>query len=470
MGGRLKGREGRPAGRRYGRQGPPAPPADPQAGPAGRGPAAASAAAAAGPAASVGRPAFERFFSTAAAGMTRSVIRELLKFANRPGLISFAGGLPHPGTFPARELAQICSELLEYHPNLALQYGTTEGLSSLRELLLAFLRAQGLEVSQEELIVSSASQQSLDLLGKVLLDPGDRVVMENPSYIGAIGAFRSYGARFLAVEMDGQGLRTGVLARELARLREAGERPPKFIYTVPDFQNPTGITMSEPRRRELLEIAGEHDLLIVEDVPYRWIRFRGEAPPMIATLERRQAGGPAEGLRRVISVFTFSKILAPGLRLGWITADARLIDRLVQAKQATDLCTAAFTQMLAEQFIRRGLMAARIEMTADLYRQKMEVMRESLEEMMPKVPGLSWTAPEGGMFLWITLPPEMDAEQMLPEALRRDVAYVAGSAFYLDGGGRNTMRLNFSFPSREEIREGIGRLAGLIRARLGGAG
>jgi 2-aminoadipate transaminase len=459
MSSRLHGRaEARPGNRAPATPGRKPPDGEPAAGagaPDGRAPA--------------GAQGFDRFFSTAAAGMTRSVIRELLKFANRPELISFAGGLPHPGTFPARELAQICAELLEYHPNLALQYGTTEGLTALRELLRDFLRGQGLELGQEELIVSSASQQSLDLLGKILLDPGDRVVVENPSYLGAISAFRSYGARFLTVEMDEQGLLTGELARELAGLRRAGQPMPKFLYTVPDFQNPTGITLSAQRRRELLDVAGEHDLLIVEDVPYRWIRFRGEAPPMIAALERER-NPRADALRRVISVYTFSKILAPGLRLGWITADARIVDRLVQAKQATDLCTAAFTQMLAEQFIRRGLLSARIRATAELYGRKMEVMRESLEEMMPKAPGLCWTVPEGGMFLWLVLPPALDAEEMFAEALQRNVAYVIGSAFHANGGGRNTMRLNFSYPSREEIREGISRLAGLVRSRLEAGG
>jgi 2-aminoadipate transaminase len=425
-------------------------------------------------------------FSIAARRMSRSVIRELLKLTARPDIISFAGGLPNPGAFPARELKEICSRILEERPQVTLQYSATEGLTSFRDLLIELLSAQGLRVRREQLIVTTASQQSLDLLGKIFIDRNDVVAVENPSYLGALSAFRSYGARFLPIDMDSRGMRTELLHRQLRELKKSAgsgleyyQNMPKFIYTIPDFQNPSGITMSEQRRLELLNIADEFDLLIVEDVPYRWLRYRGEDLPMIGALEARRGGGSRHGdgkrgqgtagKRRVISMFTFSKILSPGMRLGWICAEDSIIDKMVQAKQATDLCTSAFSQRIAEEFIRNGLLEQRIKANIGLYRPKLECMLAALEEHMPRIPSLSWVAPEGGMFLWIVLPDYMDADEMLEEAIERKVAYVVGSAFHPGGGGSNTMRLNFSYSGEEDIREGIRRLAGLVRSRQRGA-
>jgi 2-aminoadipate transaminase len=407
--------------------------------------------------------------------MSRSVIRELLKLANKPGLISFAGGLPFPGTFPDRELASICERILGDNAQVALQYSATEGLASFRDLLVELVNERGLSACREELIVTTASQQSLDLVGKIFIDRGDIVVTENPSYLGAISAFKAYGVRFLPVDIDEEGMKTEQLRGQLAELSAvAGSGPeyyqnmPKFIYTVPDFQNPSGVTMSLHRRQELLDIAAEYDLLIVEDVPYRWLRYRGEDVPMIASLERGRRGETAPGgiPSRVLSLFTFSKILAPGVRLGWIIADASIIDKLVQAKQATDLCTSAFSQRIAEEFIRAGLLERRIAANIEIYRRRLEVMLAALEEHMPRAEGLSWAIPEGGMFLWIRLPEDIDADEMFKEAIERNVAYVIGSAFHPNGGGHNTLRLNFSYPSEEEIRKGIRRLAGLVVSRL----
>jgi 2-aminoadipate transaminase len=406
-------------------------------------------------------------FSIAAKRMSRSVIRELLKLTSRPKLISLAGGLPYPGSFPAEGIREICSRILTRSPEVALQYSATEGLPELRDLLVGFLARNGLEVGREELIVTSASQQSLDLVGKIFLDRGDTVLTENPSYLGALSAFRSYGVRFLPVEMDGEGLRTSLLARELRELESSAgvgeeyfQNMPKFLYTIPDFQNPTGVTMSLARRRELLEVAAEYDLLIVEDVPYKWLRFAGEDLPMLSALERR----PADGGRRVIGLYTFSKILSPGMRLGWVTADPAVIDKFVQAKQAVDLCTSSLSQAIAAEFLKSGEMEGAIRRNRQAYARKAGAMLEALEAHMPQLPGLCWTRPQGGMFLWLTLPESMDADRMFKEALEADVAYVVGSAFYPNGGGHNSMRLNFSFPSEEEIREGIRRLSGLIRS------
>ncbi len=404
-------------------------------------------------------------FSIAAKRMSRSVIRELLKLTNRPGLISLAGGLPYPDGFPVEGIREVCDRILSQSPQVALQYGATEGLPELRDLLVGFLARNGLEVARDELIVTSASQQSLDLVAKIFLDRGDTVIIENPSYLGALSAFRSYGASFLPVETDEQGLRTDDLARVLKELKaiagsgeEYLQNMPKFLYTIPDFQNPTGITMSLARRRELLEVAAEYDLLIVEDVPYKWLRFAGEDLPMLSALERKGDGG-----RRVISLYTFSKILSPGMRLGWVTADPAVIDKFVQAKQAVDLCTSSLSQAIAAEFLKSGELEAGIRRNCQAYARKARAMLQALEEKMPRLPGLCWTVPEGGMFLWLILPESMDADHMFKEALEANVAYVVGSAFYPNGGGHNSMRLNFSFPSEEQIREGIGRLAGLIR-------
>jgi 2-aminoadipate transaminase len=407
-------------------------------------------------------------FSIAAKRMSRSIIRELLKLTSKPGLISFAGGLPFAGGFAAGEIRDICARVLQDSPQVALQYSATEGLPELRDLLVSFLAQHGLRVGREELVVTSASQQSLDLVGKIFLERGDTVVTENPSYLGAVSAFRSYGVRFLPIDMDDEGLRTGSLRRELKELKatagsgeEYYQNMPKFLYTVPDFQNPTGITMSLRRRRELLEVAEEFDLLIVEDVPYKWLRFAGEDLPTLGGLERC---APDAG-RRVIGLYTFSKILSPGLRLGWVTADPQIIDKLVQAKQAVDLCSSSLAQCIAVEFLKSGKLQRAIEASREAYAAKAKLMLEALERHMPRTPGLRWVVPQGGMFLWITLPETMDADEMFREALQRDVAYVVGSAFYPNGGGHNTMRLNFSYPSEEEIREGIRRLAGLIGSR-----
>ena len=413
-------------------------------------------------------------FSISAKRMSRSIIRELLKLANKPGLISFAGGLPYPGAFPNREIADICGQILIDSPNIVLQYGATEGVPSFRELLVSFLAERGLHIQKEELIITTASQQSLDLVGKIFIDRGDIVITENPSYLGAIGAFKTYGVRFLPIDMDKDGILTSQLHKELKELKKiAGsgqeyyQNMPKFIYTIPDFQNPTGITMSLQRRKELLEIAEDYDLLIIEDVPYKWLRFSGDDQPLVASLEVDRS--PSSGERRVVNLFTFSKILSPGIRLGWITANYSIIDKFVQAKQATDLCTSPLTQRIAEEFMRRKSLDSRIAGNIEIYRKKLQVMLESLDKSMPRVPGLHWVVPEGGMFLWIILPEGMDTDEMFKEAVERNVAYVVGSAFFPNGGGHTTMRLNFSFPSEKEIREGIGRLSGLIKSRIRGA-
>jgi 2-aminoadipate transaminase len=404
-------------------------------------------------------------FSRLSRRVRRDEIGESLKLSGQADLISFSGGWPHPDLFPVQELQEICRDLLRDSAASCLQYCPAEGSTELRGELLRLTAGLGLQARDEELLVTSGSQQALDLLARVFLDPGDLVVTENPSFVSAIVAFRAAGARFLPVAMDDEGLRPEELAAALAGLAKAGggaglrgRRLPKFLYTIPDFQNPTGITLAAERRARLLELAERFDLLIVEDVPYRWLRFRGEQPPLL---------GAADRSGRVLSVFSFSKIIAPGLRVAWVVGHGSIIARLVQAKQAADLCTSSFNQAMAGEFLRRGLLEPAVQRSTDRYRRNLGALQEALREHLSALPGVSWVEPQGGIFLWLTLPPAVDCGELLAEAVRQGVAFVPGSCFFPDGGGGNTLRLSFSYVCGPAIREGVRRLAQVIRGRGG---
>ncbi len=397
-------------------------------------------------------------FSTNARNMKKSVIRELLKLTRRPDVISFAGGLPDPNAFPVDDVATITVDVLKRDGALALQYSPTEGDPKLKDELIAHHeREDGIKLSPENILITVASQQGLDLTAKVFIDPGDPVIVGLPTYIGGLGAFRGYGANLIGVPLDDSGMRMDLLERELEKLGRKRQKP-KFIYVVPDFQNPAGITMTEERRLRLIDLARQFDVLIVEDSPYKELRFEGEATASIFTLD---------GDGQVIGLHTFSKILFPGMRLGWMIADEAVIQKLVTAKQSTDLCTPAFTQAIVAEFAARGLLAKVIENVKGIYREKRELMLASLDEYMPDLPGLSWTRPDGGLFLWVRLPEHIDADELFYEAIEKNVAFVVGSAFHCDGSGSNTMRLNFSFPTKEDIVEGVKRLAKVIENHEG---
>ena len=395
------------------------------------------------------------FYSASARVMSRSLIRELLKLTRTKNIISFAGGLPDPSTFPVEELKAITLVVLEREPQLALQYGPTEGDARLRDELVRWMAKDGITVTRDQILITIGSQQGLDIVGRVFLDPGDVVIVERPSYMAALQVFRSYRAEMVGVEQDDDGLRPELLEETLARLARSGKRV-KLLYVVPDFQNPSGVTMSASRRQAVLDLARAHHLLVVEDSPYRELRFEGTAPPPLAALDR-------DG--RVIYLSTFSKTLCPGMRIAWIAARDEIIQRFVTAKQGMDLCCPAFTQALAAEFCARGHLPERIPRITALYRRKRDVMLGALAREMPD--GVTWTHPAGGLFLWLRLPEGMDAEQLLRPAVEEEgVAYVVGSGFHADGGGKNTLRLNFSFPSEANIDEGIRRLARLVRRRL----
>jgi len=396
-------------------------------------------------------------FSQRVSGAKRSAIRELLKLTEQPDIISFGGGLPAPESFPHKELAEIAyRELMDNYANV-LQYGTTEGSRTLRDAFVKWLRPQGIDVTREQLLVTAASQQGLDLLCKAFFDPGDVMFCGLPTYLGAVQAFSLFQVDKIGVRLEDDGMSIEDLEKKIAEAKAAGKRM-KGIYVIPDFQNPTGITISLEKRRRILEIAKREDLLIFEDNPYGHLRFAGEEIPSIYSMD-------TEG--RVIMLFTFSKVLSAGLRLAiMITPDPDLMDALVRTKQATDLCTSKLTQHLAARYMIDYGLDQHLEEIRPIYREKRNAMINALEKYMPKDEGIRWTRPDGGLFIWVWLPEGVDTQEMLPQAVENNVAYVPGSAAYVDGAGHNTMRLAFSSSSPEQIVEGIRRLSEVVKAEI----
>lgn len=398
----------------------------------------------------------QKFISKRATGTKRSVIRELLKLAERPDIISLAGGLPDPETFPHDELAEIAADELRSNYRNVLQYGLTEGSMTLRRVMLDWLRLQGVDVSVEQMVVTTASQQGLDLLAKAFIDPGDVVFCGLPTYLGAIQAFTLFQADKIGIPLEEDGMDLDVFEQRVGEARQMGKTL-KAVYVIPDFQNPTGITMSLAKRRRLLEIARREELLVFEDNPYGQLRFAGEPIPSLKSLD-------ADG--RVILLLTLSKVLSAGLRLAILVARSDLIDVLVQVKQPTDVCTSKLTQHLAARYFLDYDIEDHLRVLRQSYCRKREAMITALETYMPKEEGIHWTRPEGGFFLWVSLPEGMDTEEMFARALEHKVAYVIGNAFYVDGGGKNTMRLSYSVNTEAEIEEGIKRLSGVVREEL----
>lgn len=396
----------------------------------------------------------DSFFSTNIKGMKRSAIREILKLTQQPEIISFAGGLPDPTLFPSEELAEVTAEVLKNESTLALQYGTTEGDAILRKLLVERYQKEGVNIQEKNLIITTASQQGLDLTAKIFINPNDTIICGLPSYLGALSAFRSYQANLEGVELDEHGMSSERLEQKIIELQKKGVHP-KFIYTIPDFQNPTGISMPEWRRLEIIAIAEKYNIIILEDAPYREVRFAGEVQRTMLELDKSG---------RVIQLGTFSKIFVPGFRIGWVVADEAIIDKFVIAKQATDLCTPAFVQRISARYIEKGYLDKSLAIVIKAYKQKQEHFLMCLEKYMPKE--VKWTKPEGGLFLFVTLPEYIDATEFFKTAIEQKVAYVPGSAFYCDGKGHNTMRLNFSYMNLEKNEEGIKRLAKAISIEI----
>jgi 2-aminoadipate transaminase len=393
-----------------------------------------------------------------------SAIRELLKITQRPEVISFAGGLPAPEVFPTERFREACVKVLNTQGRQALQYGATEGYEPLREMIASHTARYGVKAKPENVLITSGSQQALDLIAKLLINPGDRILVEAPTYLGALQAFSVFGAEYICVPSDNDGLRT-------EHLEESLRLGPKFMYVLPNFQNPGGTTLAEGRRHELVLLAERYGIPIIEDDPYGQLRYEGDHLTPLITLDRQNiSGDDGYSTGNVLYLSTFSKTLSPGLRLGWIVAPPEVIAKLVQIKQGADLHTSTFTQMVAYEVARDNFLDEHIKLIRKVYGERRDVMLEALEEYFP--PEVSWTRPQGGLFLWVTLPEGMDAHRLFEAALKENVAFVAGDSFYAANGyadeGRRHFRLNFSNAQPEQIREGIRRLSVAIRNQHSG--
>ncbi|HSZ61809.1 MAG TPA: PLP-dependent aminotransferase family protein [Terriglobales bacterium] len=408
-------------------------------------------------------------------GITSSQIRELLKFTQKPGMISFGGGLPAPDVFPVQRFEEACHKVLHEQSATALQYGETEGYRPLRELIANGMASDGVLAKVENVLITSGSQQALDLIGKLFINSGDRVLVEAPTYLGALQAFNIYGSQYVSVPSDENGLRTDLLDEPL-------RSNPKFIYVLPNFQNPAGTTLSEARRHELLLQADRYGIPILEDDPYGQLRYEGNHLPPLIALDRknfRHDDGYSEG--NVIYLSTFSKTLAPGLRVGWIVAPPEIISKLTQLKQGADLHTSTFNQFVAYEVARDGFLEQHVQLIRRVYRERRDVMLQALKDFFP--PEVTWTHPQGGLFLWVTLPAGSDMQAIFNSALDQNVAFVPGHSFFArsapgignDGMSKNGrpadrhMRLNFSNAAPEQIREGIARLAAAVKSQLSSA-
>jgi 2-aminoadipate transaminase len=390
--------------------------------------------------------------------MKSSSTRDLMSTLSRPGMISLAGGFPDTKTFGEETFQEMCGVVASESAQ-ALQYGPTAGLEGIRDVIVDVMAAEGTPARPEDVLVTAGAQQALDLLGKVFLDEGDAIICEGPTYVGALKAFSSYRPCVIHIPMDEGGIIPAAVREALDKAYSQGTRV-KFIYTIPNFQNPAGVTLATERRRELLEIAREYDLIILEDNPYGMLRFEGEAPPTLATLEQEETGS----VDRVVYLGTFSKIFAPGVRLGWIHARQDILHNVNLVKQGSDLCSSNLSQMLVCAYFRRVDWRGYVARLTELYRERRDAMLDALAEFMPE--GVQWPRPEGGFFVWVTLPFYVDATEMLPQALAQNVAYVPGEGFYAGGEGKNCMRLNFSFAEPEDIRRGIESLAAVVRAQM----
>jgi len=388
--------------------------------------------------------------------MKSSAMRDLMALTERDDVISLAGGLPDTSTFPPDSYASLMSAVAANSCARALQYGPTEGLAVAKHCIAEVMRAEAMEVDEDELLVTTGGQQVIDLVCKTLLDPGDVVVCEAPTYPGAVPTFCAYQAKVVQVTMDRDGMRTDELSSTLDELERAGHRP-KFIYTVPNFHNPAGVTLSLERRHELVRIASERELLVLEDNPYGLLRYEGSPLPTLRSLDEEF----------IIYAGTFSKILSPGVRLGWTTAPAPVLAKMNLGKQAADLCSSSISQYFVSAYfesVHPPSWEEYVRSLIEIYRRRRDVMLDALAEHFPRE--AEWTHPQGGLFIWATLPDYIDTTDLLARALEEHVAFVPGRAAFVDGRGGSSMRLNFSGVSEDEIREGIRQIGEVVREQV----
>ena len=386
-------------------------------------------------------------------GLAASEIRALFAVVDRPEIVSFAGGMPDLAVMDLDAVADMTAQLIRDQGTVALQYGGGQGRAQMREALVGVMAEAGVPATADELLVTVGGQQALELIAKCFIDPGDVVIAEGPTYVGAVGAMSSHQADIRHVPMDGDGMRTDLLEELLARLQQEGRRA-KYVYTIPNHQNPGGVSMSEDRRQRLAELAVEHDLLIIEDDAYGLLGFDGQTATSLRTLVPE----------RVIYLGTMSKTFSPGVRSGWIAAPTPVREKLVLLREAADLCPSNLTQLMIERWLTTQPWQEQVKRYRALYQHKAELMLESLAAEMPVE--VDWTRPRGGFFVWLTVPHGVDTSALLAKAIGRRVAYVPGRGFYADGSGGDHLRLCFSFPPSERIREGVSRLAELLHDEL----
>jgi len=400
---------------------------------------------------------WEQRFAHRMGGVSSSAIRELLKAVQQPGMISFAGGMPALEMLPVDAVREASRRVLAEQGPLALQYGLTEGYPPLRAWIVEYLARQGIALEEENVLIVTGGQQGLDLTARLLLNPGDRIIVESPTFLGALQAFNAYQTTYVPVSMDDEGVQIESLEAALAA-------DPRFIYAIPTFQNPSGVTLSRKRRHALIHLASQAGVPILEDDPYWQLRYEGEHSPSLLALDvARFEQGKAPG--NIIYLGSFSKILGPGLRLGWIAAPAVVIKRMVQAKQGVDLHTCLYVQMVVHEVVSQsGFLEQLVTRLRTAYRERRDVMLTAMAQHFP--PEVSWTQPKGGMFLWVTLPSSLNAEELLVEALRHKVAFVPGAPFYADGNAPHALRLNFSYSQPEQIEVGIQRLGEVLARAL----
>ena len=384
-------------------------------------------------------------YAARTAGMSASEVRALFAVASRPEVVSLAGGMPYVQALPSQDILEVVQAVFEEHGSMALQYGGGQGLARLRERMVALMAEEHVMADPEDMVITTGAQQALDLVGKIFIDPGDLIAVEAPAYVGALTAFGAYEPRYLQIDLDEDGMIVDQLQEAFVR----GDRP-KFVYTCPNFGNPAGVTLSYSRREQLVALCREAGVPILEDNPYGMLRFQGDPIPALRTLDPEN----------VIYLGTVSKVFSPGVRVGWALAEQSVVQRLVLAKEAADLCGSSLNMLITERYFADDRWRVNLATLVDTYRSRRDAMLESIEESFPE--GASWTDPAGGFYVWVTLPAWVDTRAMLAAAVERRVAYVPGTAFYPDGRGANQMRLAFCYPTQERIREGVGRLGDLL--------
>jgi len=393
-------------------------------------------------------------FSDNLKNVKSSEIRDLLKYIHLPGMISFGGGLPNPESFPSKDIKNILDDIMDNYSKFALQYGETDGLSYLKEELKNYLlKDENMNINIDNMIITTGSQQALYALTKIFANPGDYVITEAPTYVGMLSSLNANSVKAISINMDNNGMLINDLENKLKMLNSMGIKP-KFIYTIPTFQNPAGYTMTLDRRKHLLELAYKYDIPVIEDNPYGDLRYSGNKLPTLKSLDSNDI---------VTYLGTFSKVMAPGLRTGFTISQPEVIHRFNMLKQSLDLASDSLSQYIAYEYLKRGIIYEQVPKTIELYRKKRDIMLESLDDNMENA---TWSRPDGGMFLWLTLNKNIDSSKMIKRAIENKVAYVTGSAFYYNNPEKNTMRLNFTYSKDEDIKEGIKRLSKTIKDEM----